>query len=64
MILITMGRYNPEQTEAARACGATGWQAFWHVEFPLEIWEHFILFNNPMGTITNSDLELAWILLH
>ena len=23
-----------QQTEAARACGATAWQAFWHVEFP------------------------------
>ncbi|MEL6316169.1 MAG: ABC transporter permease subunit [Pseudomonadota bacterium] len=34
VILITMGRYNPEHTEAARACGATGWQAFWQVEFP------------------------------
>ena len=34
VILITMGRYNPEQTEAARACGATAWQAFWQVEFP------------------------------
>jgi spermidine/putrescine transport system permease protein len=34
VILITMGRYHPEQTEAARSCGATPWQAFWHVEFP------------------------------
>jgi spermidine/putrescine transport system permease protein len=34
VILITMGRYNPEQTEAARACGATAWQAFVQVEFP------------------------------
>lgn len=34
VILITMGRYNPEHTEAARACGATPWQAFWQVEFP------------------------------
>lgn len=34
VILITMGRYHPEQTEAARSCGATAWQAFWHVEFP------------------------------
>ncbi len=32
--LITMGRYHPEQTEAARSCGASGWQAFWHIEFP------------------------------
>jgi spermidine/putrescine transport system permease protein len=34
VILITMGRYRPEQTEAARACGANGWQAFWDIEFP------------------------------
>lgn len=34
VILITMGRYRPEQTEAARACGATGWRAFWDIEFP------------------------------
>jgi spermidine/putrescine transport system permease protein len=34
VILITMGRYHPEQTEAARSCGATAWQAFWQIEFP------------------------------
>ena len=34
VILITMARYRPQQTEAARACGATAWQAFWQVEFP------------------------------
>ena len=34
VILITMGRYNPEQTQAARACGASGWRAFWDIEFP------------------------------
>lgn len=34
IILITMGRYHPQQTEAARSCGATAWQAFWQVEFP------------------------------
>jgi spermidine/putrescine transport system permease protein len=34
VILITMGRYHVEQTEAARACGASGWQAFWDIEFP------------------------------
>ena len=34
VVLITMGRYHPEQTEAARSCGASGWQAFWHIEFP------------------------------
>ena len=34
VILITMSRYHPQQTEAARSCGATAWQAFWHVEFP------------------------------
>lgn len=33
-ILITMGRYKSQQTEAARSCGATAWQAFWHIEFP------------------------------
>ncbi len=34
IILITMSRYRAQQTEAARSCGATAWQAFWHVEFP------------------------------
>ena len=34
VILITMGRYRVEQTEAARACGASGWRAFWDIEFP------------------------------
>jgi spermidine/putrescine transport system permease protein len=34
IILITMSRYHPQQTEAARGCGATGWQAFCQVEFP------------------------------
>jgi len=34
VILITMGRYRKEQTEAARACGANGWRAFWDIEFP------------------------------
>ncbi len=34
IILITMSRYREQQTEAARACGATAWQAFWQVEFP------------------------------
>lgn len=34
VILITMSRYHEQQTEAARSCGATAWQAFWQVEFP------------------------------
>ena len=34
VILITMARYREQQTEAARSCGATAWQAFWQVEFP------------------------------
>ncbi len=34
VILITMGRYPEQQTEAARSCGATAWQAFIQVEFP------------------------------
>jgi len=34
VILITMSRYRAQQTEAARSCGATAWQAFWQVEFP------------------------------
>jgi spermidine/putrescine transport system permease protein len=34
VILITMGRYRIEQTEAAKACGASGWRAFWDIEFP------------------------------
>lgn len=34
VVLITMGRYRDEQTEAARACGASAWRAFWDIEFP------------------------------
>lgn len=34
VVLITMGRYREQQTEAARACGASGWHAFWDIEFP------------------------------
>ena len=34
VVLITMGRYRSQQTEAARACGASAWRAFWDVEFP------------------------------
>jgi ABC-type spermidine/putrescine transport system permease subunit II len=29
-----MSRYRQTQTEAARSCGASGWQAFRQVEFP------------------------------
>ncbi len=34
VVLITMGRYREQQTEAARACGASAWRAFWDIEFP------------------------------
>lgn len=34
VILITMGRFRTEQTEAARACGASAWRAFKDIEFP------------------------------
>jgi spermidine/putrescine transport system permease protein len=34
VVLVTMSRYREQQTEAARSCGASAWQAFWHVEFP------------------------------
>jgi ABC-type spermidine/putrescine transport system permease subunit II len=34
VILVTMSRYRETQTEAARSCGASGWQAFRQVEFP------------------------------
>jgi len=34
VVLITMGRYREEQTEAARSCGASQWRAFWDIEFP------------------------------
>jgi spermidine/putrescine transport system permease protein len=34
VILITMSRYRSQQTEAARGCGASAWQAFWQIEFP------------------------------
>lgn len=34
VILVTMARYRTQQTEAARVCGASGWRAFWDIEFP------------------------------
>lgn len=34
VIIITMGRYRAEQTEAARSCGASAWLAFKDIEFP------------------------------
>ena len=34
VIIITMGRYRVEQTEAARSCGASAWLAFRDIEFP------------------------------
>ena len=34
VIMITMARYRPEQTEAARDLGASAWRAFWEIEFP------------------------------
>ena len=34
VVMITMARYRPEQTEAARDLGASAWRAFWEVEFP------------------------------
>ncbi len=34
VILITLGRYHPQQTEAARACGATAWRRSATWNFP------------------------------
>ncbi len=34
VILVTMSRYRVQQTEAARTCGASAWQAFWQIELP------------------------------
>lgn len=36
----------------------------WRVVFPLDIQQNVVSDDNPSGTITNSDLELAAILLH
>ena len=36
----------------------------WRVEWPLDIQQQTVSFDNPGGTITNSDLECAGLLLH
>lgn len=36
----------------------------WRVVFPMDIQQNVVSDDNPTGTITNSDLELAAILLH
>jgi hypothetical protein len=36
----------------------------WRVVFPLDIQHNVVSDDNPQGTLTNSDLELAAILLH
>lgn len=35
----------------------------WQLEWPQDIKDSLVAFNNPQGTITNSDLELAGSLL-
>jgi hypothetical protein len=36
----------------------------WRVEWPEDIRNNVVSFDNPTGTITNSDLEMAGMLLH
>jgi hypothetical protein len=36
----------------------------WRVEWPEDIRRNVVSFDNPTGTITNSDLEMAGMLLH
>jgi len=36
----------------------------WRVAWPKEIQDDVVSFDNPQGTITNSDLEMAGLLLH
>jgi hypothetical protein len=36
----------------------------WRVEWPEDIGNNVVSFDNPSGTITNSDLEMAGMLLH
>jgi hypothetical protein len=36
----------------------------WRVEWPQYIHDNVVSFNNPTGTITNSDLEMAGMVLH
>jgi hypothetical protein len=36
----------------------------WRVEWPLDIQQNVVSFDSPNGTITNSDLEMAGMLLH
>jgi len=35
----------------------------WRVEFPIEIQKQLVSFDNPKGSISNSDLEMAGLLL-
>ena len=34
----------------------------WHAQFPEDIQERIVSFDNPMGDLTNSDLEQAGVL--
>ena len=36
----------------------------WRVEWPPDIQQNVVSFDNPNGTITNSDLEMAGMLIH
>jgi hypothetical protein len=36
----------------------------WRVEWPADIRQNVISFDNPSGTLTNSDLEMAGMVLH
>jgi hypothetical protein len=36
----------------------------WRVEWPQDIRDNVVSFSNPTGTITNSDLEMAGMVLH
>jgi hypothetical protein len=36
----------------------------WRITWPQDIRDALVSFDNPRGTITNSDLEMAGLLLH
>jgi len=45
--------------------GATGnAPILWQIQWPKDITDNLVIFANPLGNITNSDLELAGGLLH
>lgn len=61
------GVWIPEPTAVPRpplACSPAPPPIVWRAPFPPDVQRSLVTFNNPSGTITNSDLELAGSLLH